>query len=201
MDSIDWIGICRRSVARQRQLFVADRSSAGRTYYEGRGEGGDMSLVLDRRCEDIVFEELELALAGDRAPAVIAVSEERGEVAIGGSEASVRVVIDPIDGSMNVRRTIPGHSLSIAVADGPSMADVRFGFVHDFGADEEFAATARRRASRLNGEPLPPAADDHGLEVVGIESAEPDWIGPSIAALDGKAYRMRVVGSIAITMS
>ncbi len=49
-----------------------------------------MTLVLDRRCEDIVFEELEAGLARRGAPAVIAVSEERGEVAIGGSESALR---------------------------------------------------------------------------------------------------------------
>ena len=59
--------------------------SRARTEYEGRGEGGDMSLVLDRRCEDIVFEELEAALR-PRGPSVVAVSEERGEVAIGSGE-------------------------------------------------------------------------------------------------------------------
>jgi myo-inositol-1(or 4)-monophosphatase len=199
MDSIDWIGLCRRVVTRQRELFVTSSAIAGRTEYEGRGEGGDMSLVLDRRCEDIVFEELERVL-GLPGPSVIAVSEERGEVTIGSGEAAARVIIDPIDGSMNMRRTIPSHSLSIAVAGGDSMADVSFGFVHDFGADEEFAARAGAGAT-LDGGPFELDPPDHGLEVVGIESAEPSWIGPAIALLEGRVYRLRVVGSIAITMS
>ncbi|HKJ36510.1 MAG TPA: inositol monophosphatase family protein [Solirubrobacterales bacterium] len=198
MDSVDWIGICRRIVARQRDLFAATRGIADRTVYDGRGVGGDMSLELDLRCEDVVFEELERALAG--GPSVIAVSEERGEVAIGAGEAELRVVIDPIDGSMNVRRNIPSHSLSIAVARGDSMADVEFGFVHDFGADEEFAATLEGGAT-LDGEPFEADPPDHGLEAVGIESAAPGWIGPAIAALDEDVYRLRAIGSIAITMS
>ncbi len=198
MDSIDWIGVCRRSVARQAQLFAADRSSAGRTEYEGRGEGGDMSLVLDRRCEDVVIDELERELGG--GPAVVVVTEERGEFTIGSGDAALRVVIDPIDGSMNVRRAIPGHSLSVAVAEGDSMADVLFGFVHDFGPGEEFAAR-RGEGVTLNGKPLPASGPDYGLEVVGLESAEPGWVGAPIAALEGKAYRLRVVGSIAISMS
>jgi myo-inositol-1(or 4)-monophosphatase len=198
MDSVDWIGVCRRIVARHRELFAASHAIRGRTEYEGRGEGGDMSLVLDRRCEDVVFEELETSLHG--GPSVIAVSEERGEVVIGSSEASLRVIIDPIDGSMNMRRMIPSHSLSIAVADADSMAAVRFGFVHDFGADEEFAASSNAGAT-LNGDPLETDPPDHGLEVVGLESAEPGWVGPAIAELESQVYRLRVVGSIAITMS
>lgn len=199
MDSVDWLALCRRVVARQRELFAAQRGSAERTEYEGRGEGGDMSLVLDRRCEDIVFEELE-QVAADGVP-LIAVSEERGEVRLGdGGADAQRVIVDPIDGSLNVRRTIPSHSLSIAVADSDSMEAVHFGFVHDFGADEEFAAT-RGEGATLAGEALDPDPPDHGLEVVGLESAEPGMIGPSIEALEGKAYRLRAVGSIAITMS
>lgn len=200
MDSVDWLALCRRVVARQRELFASHRGIAARTRYDGRGEGGDMSLVLDLRCEDIVFDELEQAVAAG-GPGLLAVSEERGEVRIGdGGGGEIRVIVDPIDGSLNVRRTIPSHSLSIAVADADSMEAVRFGFVHDFGAEEEFAATIGEGAT-LDGEPLDPDPPDHGLEVVGLESAEPSLIGPSVEALEGKAYRLRAVGSIAITMS
>ena len=47
-----------------------------------------------------------------------AISEERGEVAFGDSGSAVRVVVDPLDGSLNARRMLPAHSLSIAVASG-----------------------------------------------------------------------------------
>jgi myo-inositol-1(or 4)-monophosphatase len=127
----------------------------------------------------------------------VAVSEERGEVAFGaGGEA--RVVIDPIDGSLNARRTIPSHSLSIALASGPTMADVEFGFVHDFGAGEEFSAW-RERGAVVGERPLRVAASGERLEVVGLESAEPEWARPVLELLTGKVYRLRVVGSIAIT--
>jgi myo-inositol-1(or 4)-monophosphatase len=198
MDQIDWLGICRRCAARQLTLFAEQATIGGRTRYEGRGEGGDMTLELDRKCEDVVFDELEAALAS--GPSVLAVSEERGEVTIGSGDPTIRVVIDPIDGSLNVRRTIPQHSLSIAVAEGDSMAEVGFGFVHDFGSRQEFAAK-RGGGTTVNGHPVEADPPDHGLEVVGVESAEPGWIAPSLVALEGKAYRIRVVGSIAITMS
>jgi hypothetical protein len=46
-------------VAAQRELFAAERSIAARTVYDGVGEGGDHTLAIDRRSEDIVFAELE----------------------------------------------------------------------------------------------------------------------------------------------
>jgi myo-inositol-1(or 4)-monophosphatase len=206
--SADWLGICRRAVAVQRAIFDEVRGSAARTVYEGVGEGGDRTLVIDRRCEDAVFAELE-ALAAEGA-SFVAVSEERGEVAFG-SGGDTRVVIDPIDGSLNARRTIPSHSLSLAVASGPSMADVEFGYVYDFGAGEEFVArrgegatlVRETSAGRGGGEEEIQVAPQMGdkLEVVGAEAAEPERALPVLEALSGKVYRLRVVGSLAITCS
>ena len=193
----DWLGICRRAVDAQRAIFAATPGSAERTVYEGVGEGGDHTLVIDRECEDAVFVELDQLAA--QGASFVAVSEERGEVEFGGGGAA-RVVVDPIDGSLNARRTIPSHSLSIAVASGSSMADVEFAFVHDFGADEEFVAR-RGGGAELGGEPARVSAAADKLEVVGLESAEPQWSLAALAALDGQAYRLRVVGSIAITAS
>jgi myo-inositol-1(or 4)-monophosphatase len=193
--SADWTAICHRVVTAQRAIFEEVATSAERTVYEGVGEGGDRTLEIDRRCEDVVFAELDaLAAAG---ASFVAVSEERGEVAFGAGGAA-RVVIDPIDGSLNARRTIPSHSLSVAVASGPSMADVEFGFVHDFGADESFVAR-RGAGATLGSAPARVAESDGRLEVVGIESMEPQWSQAPLEALVDKAYRLRVVGSIAIT--
>nr|MBA2644490.1 hypothetical protein [Solirubrobacterales bacterium] len=165
--------------------------------YDGIGEGGDHTLVIDRRSEDAVFAELE-ALAADGA-SFVAISEERGEVGFG-EGGDVRVVIDPIDGSLNARRNIPSFSLSFAVASGPSMADAEFGYVYDFGAGEEFFAR-RGEGAFLGGRPLRTRRSERGLVVVGLESAKPEFALPVIEALAGDVYRLRVIGSIAITMS
>lgn len=193
--SADWLGICRRVVAAQRTIFDEVRGSEARTVYEGVGEGGDRTLVIDRRCEDAVFAELQ-ALARQGA-SFLAISEERGEVTFG-SGGPARVVIDPIDGSLNARRTLPSHSLSIAVASGDSMAAVEFGYVFDFGAGEEFSAR-RGEGAWLGDEPIRVAADSDKLELLGLEAAEPSRALAALGALADRVYRLRVVGSIAIT--
>ncbi len=193
----DWLGACRRIAAAQRKLFSEQRGIATRTVYEGIGEGGDRTLAIDRRCEDIVFGELErLHAAGHEFTAI---SEERGEVTFGAASAAISVIVDPLDGSLNARRMLPSHSLSIAVASGPTMADVEFGYVYDFGASEEYHAH-RGGPAMLDDAPLHAKGPGFGLEVVGIESAKPERTIPLLTALEGKAYRIRAVGSIAISL-
>ncbi len=184
-------------VAAQRELFDRTDTIHERTEYDGVGEGGDRSLVIDRAAEDIVFAELETIHQG--GVDFTAISEERGRVTFGDAQAPLRVVIDPIDGSLNARRTLPSFALSVAVATGPSMADVALGFVHDFGAGEEFTAV-HGTGSCLDGDELLARGPGYGLEVVGLESSKPELIAPIVEGLIGKAYRCRSVGSLAISL-
>jgi myo-inositol-1(or 4)-monophosphatase len=193
----DWPAVCRRIVEGQREVFAAAPGIAERTVYEGVGEGGDHALAIDRRCEDVVFAELEALHSAGHA--FTAVSEERGEVAFGDGGSPSRVVIDPIDGSLNARRTLPSHCVSIAVATGGSMADVEFAYVYDFGASEEFTAF-RGSGAQLNGAPLRAVGPGHGLEVVGLEGADPEGLLPAIGRLEGRAFRVRAVGAIALSL-
>ncbi|MFN8141525.1 MAG: inositol monophosphatase family protein [Solirubrobacterales bacterium] len=165
----DWTGICRHIVEEQKKLFAEYETIQQRDNYEGVGEGGDHALVLDRMCEDVIFAELE-KLADSGGAAFTAISEERGTVLFN-EGGNVWVVIDPIDGSLNFKRTIPQHSLSIAVATAPNMGAVEFGYVYDFGTGDEFLAQSGEGAylneERINLEPR------EGLEVVGIEGPTP----------------------------
>jgi myo-inositol-1(or 4)-monophosphatase len=165
-----------------------------------RGSGGDRTLVIDESAESLVFEELDRLR--EQGHSFTAFSEERGEIDYGGS--SVRVIIDPIDGSLNAKRGLPHHALSIAVAHGPTMADVVFAFVHDFGPREEWSAR-RGEGAWCNGERLDPEiterrGHDGRLEVLGIESADPRWVAASIDGLRDSAYRLRALGTIASSL-
>ena len=68
-------------------------------------------------------------------------------------EGRYTVVVDPIDGSQNAERGIPYFCLCVAVADGDTVDDVFFGYVYDFGANEEWTAT-RGEGALLNGGPI-----------------------------------------------
>jgi myo-inositol-1(or 4)-monophosphatase len=72
--------------------------------------------------------------------------------------------------------------------------------VYDFGASEEFVAT-RGDGAQLNGRPIRAEGPGHGIEVVGLESAEPGWILPAVERLRDKAFRVRSIGAIAITLA
>jgi myo-inositol-1(or 4)-monophosphatase len=189
----EWIAACRRAVEAQKRVFDEHQGIDARTHYEGIGEGGDNTLVIDRLCEDAIFVELDgLHQAGHEFTAV---SEERGSVSFGDGDSPVRVVIDPIDGSLNARRTIPLHSVSIAVAAGDSMDDVTLGYVYEFGAGEEFIAT--REGAELDGRSIQAPQGD-GLELVALEATKPERVVKAAQVLQDRAYRIRAPGSIAV---
>ncbi|MBV8955881.1 MAG: hypothetical protein JO153_22005 [Solirubrobacterales bacterium] len=197
----DWLGACRRAATGLRQLLAEAPSTHERAEETGsRGSGGDRTLVIDQSAESVVLAELD-ALS-EQGFKFVALSEERGEIDYG--DPSFRVIIDPIDGSLNAKRGLPHHALSIAVADGETMADVAFAFVHDFGPAEEWWAR-RGQGAWLDERRLDPTlgerrGHDGRLEVLGIESADPRWVAASIDALERSAYRLRALGTIASSL-
>ena len=199
--SFDWLGACRRAVQGLRDVLSDHPTSRERVVETGeRGEGGDQTLVIDAAAEDAVFAQLDRLYAdGARFTAV---SEERGYVDFGSPDALV--VIDPIDGSMNAKRGLTHHALSIAVAEGSTMADVVFGYVYDLGPDEEWRAVLGGGAflndAELTSAPPERRKRDGRLELVAIESADPRWLAASSDALVNVTGRLRAIGSIAVSM-
>jgi fructose-1,6-bisphosphatase/inositol monophosphatase family enzyme len=106
----DWQAFCLRCANRVRRELSRYTTTSARAVETGRGEGGDMTLAIDAAAEDAVFAELDALGVG-----LLAVSEERGEVVVADG-GSVRVVVDPVDGSLNAKRGLPFSCLSIAIA-------------------------------------------------------------------------------------
>jgi myo-inositol-1(or 4)-monophosphatase len=164
------------------------------------GEGGDRTLVIDAEAEDRVFAELERLYA--EGARFTAVSEERGTVDFGAPD--VLVVIDPIDGSLNAKRGLPHHALSLAVSRGPRMSDVVFGFVYDLGPGEEWRATLGEGAYlndvRITHPPPERKTADGRFELLAVESADPRWLALASDDLVAATRRIRAMGSIAVSM-
>ena len=156
----------------------------------GEGEGGDETTAVDAEAEKVILARLQ-AIEG-----ATIVSEEVGEIH---GDGNLRIVVDPIDGSLNAKRGIPFFSLSIAIAEGETMDDVVFGFVHDFGTGEEWTAE-RGAGARLNGGDLGPTMPREEIEILSFEATLTSSVAEKAAAMVGLAYRLRIMGSLALSL-
>jgi myo-inositol-1(or 4)-monophosphatase len=185
----DWLALCRAAVDDVRGVLEELPRRADREAVIGRGEGGDETTAVDAGAEQAILARL----AG--VDDLTIVSEEVGTLGEGGTY----VVIDPIDGSLNAKRGIGFFSLSVAVASGPTMGDVHFGFVHDFGTDEEWTARAGDGA-RLNGRPLDGDLPRDRIEILSFEATRTASVAEKAAAVVELAYRLRIMGSLALSL-
>jgi myo-inositol-1(or 4)-monophosphatase len=193
---IDWLEECRAAVGDLREVFRGLPARADREAILRAGVGGDDTTAIDDAAERKLVERLErLHAAGE---SFTLVSEELGERRFGDGD-SRWVVVDPVDGSVNAKRGIPFFSLSLAVADGPTMGDVTFGYVYDFGSGEEWTAV-RGEGARLNGEPLAPERPKEQIEILSFEATKTDSIAARVGGVVGLAERLRVMGSLALSL-
>ncbi len=183
----DWLALSR--AARDDVAHVLEELPlrADREPKVGDGQGGDDTTAIDAAAEAVIIERF-------RGEDVTLVSEEVGTLGNG----RWTVVIDPIDGSLNAKRGIPFFSISIAVADGDTMDDVVFGYVYDFGTKEEWTAI-RGGGALLNGEPITERPKDE-LEILSFEATTTAYVSENAARFDGVAHRLRIMGSLAITL-
>jgi len=172
-----------------RHVLAELPTRADREPVVGTGEGGDETTAIDQAAERAVLARF------DGIDDVTFVSEEVGTF----GDGRVHVVIDPIDGSLNAKRGIGFFSLSVAVASGPTMGDVDFGFVHDFGSEEEWTAT-RGEGARLNGHLLEGELPKERIEILSFEATRTASVAEKAAAMVDLAYRLRIMGSLALSL-
>jgi len=184
----DWLELCRAAVADVDAVLERLPTRVEREPVVGAGLGGDDTTAIDQAAEEAI-------LARVREAAGAIVSEEVGRL---GAEALPLLVIDPIDGSLNAKRGIPFFALSIAVAEGETMDDVVFGFVHDFGSREEW--TARRgEGAWLNGEPLGAVLPKDEVEILSFEATRTSLVARDAPKVADLAHRLRIMGSLALS--
>jgi myo-inositol-1(or 4)-monophosphatase len=186
----DWLNICRACVADVRAVLDELPTRAEREPVVGAGLGGDETTAIDKAAEDAILARLRAV----EEPLTI-VSEEVGRL---GDGATV-VVVDTIDGSLNAKRAIPFFAVSIAVADGETVGDVHFGYVYDFGTGEEWVAR-RGVGAALNGESLGGVRPKDEIEILAFEATRTDLIARDVSKVDGLAYRLRIMGSLALSL-
>jgi myo-inositol-1(or 4)-monophosphatase len=184
----DWLDVCRACVEDVRVVLDELPTRAEREPVVGAGLGGDETTAIDKAAEDAIVARL-------RELDVTIVSEEVGRLGDGSS----LVVVDPIDGSLNAKRGIPFFAVSIAVADGETMGDVHFGYVYDFGTGEEWVAR-RGGGATLNGEALGGVRPKDEIEILAFEATRTDLIARDVSKVDGLAYRLRIMGSLALSL-
>ena len=188
-----WLDLFRAAAEDVRGVLANLPSRAEREPVVGAGWGGDDTTAIDAAAERVIVARLQSAGAD-----FLLVSEELGEMRVGGG-GDLRVVVDPIDGSLNAKRGLPFFSVSLALADGPTMADVRLGYVFDFGSGEEWAAE-RGGGAALNGSRIEGPGPKREVEVLALEATRTSLVADKAAAFSGLAYRLRILGSLAISL-
>jgi myo-inositol-1(or 4)-monophosphatase len=188
-----WLDVCRLCVDDIREVLARLPTSAEREPVLRLGQGGDDTTAIDQAAEDAVVERLA-ALGED----FVLVSEELGQRTFGGGGVR-HVVVDPIDGSVNAKRGIPFFSFSLAVAEGSSMADIKFGYVYDFGTGEEWTAE-RGAGAILDGARLGAQRPKDTIEILSFEGTTTPTIVDRIGGMIDVAGRVRVMGSLALSL-
>ncbi|MEO5618955.1 MAG: inositol monophosphatase family protein [Candidatus Eisenbacteria bacterium] len=187
-----------------RDAAIAMAEEAGAVLLEGYGQAHvpelkgriDLVTLYDRRSEELI-----LARIRERFPGSAVLAEESGahERATG---ASLRWIVDPLDGTTNYAHNYPFFSVSIAAE---SAGEVVAGAVFDPVAREMFAA-ARGAGATLNGRPIRVssiAALDSALLVTGFPydvREHPERVLPAFQAFLARAQGIRRDGSATLNL-
>ena len=179
----------------------------------GKGAGGDETLEIDLACERAIQEVL-----AREAPAPYALVAEESGIA-GPEDAPWRVVVDPLDGSLNAKRGLEPFGVSIAVARGHTLGDVAVAYIEDYTRPRCYAATRGTGLVSAGGPagvlttPAQAVAPDPSrfasdlVEIVLLEAGRPDRhhfeyhdLSAMGAVGRSKDMRIRQIGSLALSL-
>jgi myo-inositol-1(or 4)-monophosphatase len=177
------------------------RGSAHPERYTGTiNAGGDRVLAVDVAADREAQRILADTFGAEGLP--YAVFSEESDHTIHDGKYPL-FVIDPVDGSAQARRRHPDCAVSIAVALGPTMADVVAAVVQPIWGGSPFTAL-RGAGARLGDAPLPllPAPDGPARSalVEGIDARTTVAMAQRVAAHD-PACQIHVSGGIALQLA
>ena len=190
----DWLAFCREIASDVEAMLRRYPTRDDREPVVGQGRGGDDTTVIDAGAEEVAVAHLEALET--RGVGFLLVSEELGERRFGDPASPWIVVLDPIDGSLNAKRGLPFYCISIAFANGPTLNDVQFGFVKDFGSGEEWVAEKGSGAT-VNGRALGGVRPKNRLGIVDLEATTAALVADAATRLDGHVGRIRLLGALA----
>jgi len=141
MDNEYWLNLCKNVgekifVEAQKYLNKDERKKV-----VGFGRGGDKTLLLDDVIEKLIISEFK-----STGKSFKLLTEEMGIKTFGG-KPEVIVVVDPIDGSNNMKFGLPYVSTSIAIGDlTETMEGIEVGFVRNIVTGDFYYAVKKKGA-------------------------------------------------------
>lgn len=199
-----WLSCASQMASAGKEAIQLHLGKASGRVVLGQGAGGDRTLEVDRVCEEAIQGVLHAQAPFPHR----LVSEESGMS--GPLDAGWLVVVDPVDGSLNAKRGLAPFCVSIAVADGPRMGDVRVAHVEDYLRPNIFSAVKGFGVIKAGqpGETLDPQRFENDLvEVVLLEAGRPDrhhfrFHDLSAMGAVGRSQDMRIrqIGSLALAL-
>ncbi|MHA1933274.1 MAG: inositol monophosphatase family protein [Promethearchaeota archaeon] len=166
-----------------------------------RGAGGDISMNIDIAAENTIIETLEAANVD-----LLLISEELGEKFIGDKEKAIEnqsvLIVDPIDGSNNAVRGVPYCSVSIAYAIGTKTNDIIKAVVLNLNTKDIYWAE-KGKGAYLNKTKI--HVSDLGISdkcffELNLPMKNYMKTLQNMIPLIGRFYRMRILGSSALTL-
>ncbi len=166
-----------------------------------RGAGGDISMNIDIVAENAIIETLEHASVD-----LLLISEEVGEKFIGDKEKAKKnhstLIVDPLDGSNNAVRGVPYCSVSIAYAIGTKTSDTKKAIVLNLNTKDIYWAE-KGRGAFLNDTKIHVSDLDISQKCFFELNIPLEYLMKNLQDLTSliqKFYRMRILGSSALTL-
>jgi myo-inositol-1(or 4)-monophosphatase len=163
------------------------------------GAGGDRTVVLDRRAEDVVIAACEALAAGGAR--FLLRSEELGDRSYGADRPTL--LVDPVDGSLNAMSGIPYYCTSLCLVDGLRVRDAAVAVVRNLAMPRVYTAV-RAGGATCDGAPMRPLAvelDDRGrLPMLLLEGMNSVRRVSTLTPLLAGTRRLRLLGSAALSL-